>query len=759
MKVPVLDGEVRVLRDAMGIPYIYADSFDDALRAQGFLIGQDRLLQMEVVRHLSQGRLAELIGSLGLKSDIRMRVVGVPRLGRAKAAALSDESRRWAEFYLEGLNTYIEDYGDEHQLGLRTLGVEPQPWTVEDLMIVNAFTNWSSTGNLEAELVAQAIADTGGPLLANEISMVTINPDEGEYHFPDPVRGIRGYRSQLNLDAWSELEAKAELGSNHWVMSPERSASGAPVLANNPHVDSRQLPGIWYPVGIVTPDLRVVGASAPGALGYAVARTEHITYGVTNSYGDAIDLYIETVDPANPDNYLEDGESIPFEVVEETLLVRNRKSGNFFANPLTIRYTKRGPVISDHGLAPDDSLVLSMRWSAPEAISNELALPQLMHAKNIAEAREAIAKVDAPYNYSVADTNGDIAHFTAGRVPKRVKGDGSRPLVVTDGKDSWDGMIPSAEMPHSINPQRGWVGNANHRTLPEDYPYAYSTYFAHSWRYERMQELLDNDTKLSAEDHWRYMQDVKNVMAEKVTPYMIRALVLHRDTGWIAGVLRQWDFNDDADQLAPLMFQAIYNRFAYRTFSDELGEELAQRMLLSQYYWQQRLLLLLAENENHWFDDRNTFAVETRDDLFYLAAKEALAELENRMGEKPGELTWGDLHTVTFSSPVVPGKAAARWIGGGTHPHDGSGETLNRGKFKFDKPYDSTFIDSMRFVADLGDPDKVMGVVSGGVSGRLFDEHLSDQMELLLSGEPAYWWFSDAAIEYNAKTELNLLPK
>ncbi len=759
MKFAALDAPVKVLRDDLGVPYVYASSLDDAFRMQGFLIAQDRLFQMEVVRHLSQGRLAELIGPGGTKVDIQMRVAGVPRLGRAMAKGLSPEARHTVELYLEGLNTYIDNYSDEHQLGLQVLGVEPQVWTVEDLMIVNAFTNWSSSVNHEAELISQAIIDKIGPTLADQISLVSINPDEGTYQTPIPAADRQQLGLVLSEAAWPETAGAIELGSNHWAIAAERTVSGGAMLVNNPHIDSRQLPGIWYPMALITPELRVVGAAGPGAPGFAVARTENIAFGVTNSYGDAIDLYIETVDPKNPDNYLENGVSIPFEVVEETLLIRIGQSSNFYSEPLPIRYTKRGPVISDHGLTLDESKVISMRWAVNEHSSTELGLPLLMQAKNIAEAGAAIAAVDAPYNYVVVDASGDVAHFTAGRIPNRLRGDGSRPYPVTDGVDNWDGVIPADQMPGSVNPTRGWVGNANHRTLPDDYPYEYSTYFAHSWRYDRMRELLDAPGKTDAATQWEYMQDVKNMMALKVVPHMVRALAVHNDTDWIAAELRQWDYMDDAEALAPLLFQSIYRSFAYRVFEDDLGEELATKMLDSQYYWQERLVLMLEDNESEWFDDNDTSNIETRDDLIYLAAKDALADLEARTGEEPGKLTWGDVHTVTFSSPVVPGKAAAGLIGGGTFPKEGSGETLNRAKFKLSKAYDSVFIDSMRFIADMGDPDKVMAVVSGGNSGRLFDDHLKDQMKLWLTGEPNYWWFSDAAIKQHAQYEMIVSPE
>ena len=370
IELAVLDRPVTVIRDESGVPYIYAQSMDDALRAQGVIAAQDRLFQIEFTKHLSGGRLAELIGPPGLRSDIRHHVVGIPRHGKQHAALLTPEARGAIEFFLEGLNAYIENQTHEHPLGLRLLGIEPTPWTVEDAMTMRYFLHWSSTGNLESELITQALVDQLGTLRAAEISQLTINPDAEESSAfvasPDSwsVANLR-----ITDPGWLQpLSGRFALGSNQWVFNSDRSTTGAPVLANNPHIDARRLPGIWHPVALITPDFRGVGAAGPGTPGFAVARTSHIAFGVTNSNGDGLDLFIEREDPDRPGHYLEGERSLPFEVIEETLLVRDRSTGGYREEPLMIRLTRRGPVISDHGMSLDDGRVISMRWAIPEAM-------------------------------------------------------------------------------------------------------------------------------------------------------------------------------------------------------------------------------------------------------------------------------------------------------------------------------------------------------------------------------------------------------
>jgi len=758
--LPELKAPVRVVRDEQGVPYIYAESLDDAFRAQGFVTAQDRLFQIEFSRYLSHGRLAELIGEAGLALDVPLRVAGVPRHARRHAAILQGEERRRRELYLEGLNAYIRDRADEYPVGLRILGITPQPWTLEDSVTLSYFLNWVSSANMDAELISQLLIDRIGPEKAAQISQLTVNPDGESEQSGQPV--VAAVTGGLQPGPWlSSGPLPMQLGSNNWVMSAARSAGGAPVVVNDPHIDSRTLPGIWHPIGLVTPGLRAVGVAGAGVPGLAVGRTDRIAYGVTNSYGDVIDLFVEREDPANADHYLEGDKSVPFEIIEDSVRVRARGTPTGFRDvPLRIRVTHRGPVISDHGMGTvAKGVLLSLRWSVPEAMRpDDSGGTDIMLARSVEEARQAVGRVNAPYNYVVADVEGNIARLTGGRVPIRLRGDGSTPVPVTDDVDTWGGFIPWEQMPSVVNPPRGWVGNANHRVLPANYPYSYSTYFSASWRYRRMLELLDGPGQLGAADHWHFLWDTRNTMAEELVPVMVAALSSRDDTREMADLLRGWDLRDQPDAVAPTIFQATYRDFARLTFEDELGADVASQMLDNFYYWHERLARMSADNDNAWFDDVATDSRETRDEMLHRAALTAHDELSARFGPDMNGWNWGRVHTVTFASPTIPGKWAAAVLGGGTRPKDGSGETIDRASYLYAEPFETVYIASMRFVADLSDPDRVMAVVSGGVSGRQFDPHLKDQLDAWQSGEPRYWWFSDQAIRDHTRHELHLEP-
>jgi penicillin amidase len=312
-------------------------------------------------------------------------------------------------------------------------------------------------------------------------------------------------------------------------------------------------------------------------------------------------------------------------------------------------------------------------------------------------------------------------------------------------------------MPRQVNPERDWVAAANSRVTRANYPYPYSTYAAASWRYRRLIELFEKDD-ITSEDHWDFTLDIKNPMAEIVMPSLLSALAGDPALGDAREILAQWNLLDETNQAAPAIFQLLYHHFAWRVFVDELGEDLALEYLTGHYQWQENLVYKIRQNDSAWFDDISTPLVETRDDMFRLAARDAIDELSARFGDNPRQWHWGDFHTVTFFHPLVPGERGARLLGGGVNPMAGSGETLNRAVSAYDDPGNARIIDSTRIVIDLADPDKIEGHIPGGVSERLFDPHQQDSLALWLEGKPGYWWFSDRAIAANTVKTVTLVP-
>ena len=774
MKLPALSAPVEVKRDDLGIPYIYAANLDDAIVAQGFVVAQHRLFQMELFRQMSQGRLAEFIGERGLASDRLVRLLNLNTLADEQIARFPEEESRFYQRYLDGVNTYIESYEHEHPLVLKLMRKTLAPWTLRDVVALQYFQVWSSSVNWKQELMSQQLTDLLGPQQAAQLRAVNINPDDPATE----VQQLAMLATALGLDfsgaVFPDYPGNA-MGSNAWATGSRKSTTGAPILANDPHLDARHLPGFWHPMGMITPELRAIGGAFPGSPGLGIGRTDDIAWGATNGYSDSIDLYIEQLDPQDPERYVQGGQSLPFTVREEVIKISDKTAeAGFRTETLTIRETVRGPVISDHGKrlsssragtgsgqveeesAAASERVLSLRWAVPEMLGEEIGSRRLLLARSVDEALEAMGTMPTPLNHIVVDRHGNIALQASGFVPRRLSGDGSHPMEAM-AQDNWDGRIPPQEMPRVLNPGRDWVGTANHRITRSDYPYPYSSYASPSWRYRRLIDLMAEGS-ISPADHWQFIQDNRNLMAERLTPIILSAISGDPALTDFEDILNSWDFMDTRDQAAPAIFQTLYRHFARRVFEDELGDALVTEYLNGTYYWQEHLVLKIEANHTDWFDDVRTAQLETRDDQLRMAAHDALKELSAELGDDPYAWQWGDIHTLTFFHPLWPGETGARWLGGGVNPADGSGETLNRTLFMFDDPVNAKIIDSARVVVDLSDPDKILAHIPGGISERLFDPHMKDSLTYFLSGEPGYWWYSDSAIQANTRHSVQLTP-
>jgi len=342
----------------------------------------------------------------------------------------------------------------------------------------------------------------------------------------------------------------------------------------------------------------------------------------------------------------------------------------------------------------------------------------------------------------------------------RAGADGSLPRVApADGSDDWTGYIPKDRMPGMIDPARAWVGTGNHDTTPKDYPWYYTNYVAPDYRYRRMGQVLGSAKQMTVADHWKLMMDDRNLQSDPLRAAIVAALKDDPAQRDLAELLAKWDGVDRAEQAAPLVYQAMYREIAIGTFQNKLGDEVTRDLLSTWYFWQQRFDALAATPDSPWFDDpRTPDKRETLADVIRAAAPRARAGIEAVQGKDPAAWSWGKVHTLRFVSPLRRNGAGQELVGGFTVPRSGSGETLNRGVYDFQKPFDVNFFDSMRMVADFGDPDKIEAVVAGGVSERHFQPHQNDQARILVSGERRSWWFNPAKAEAAAKSTLTLKP-
>lgn len=772
LKMAGLTAPVTVLRDELGIPYIFAANTPDLIKAQGFVTAQNRLLQMELMRASWRGELAATFGPDALPSDIRMRVLGLRRNGDLHATKIDAASRAFFQHYVDGVNAYITTQVADHPVELKLAGIKPRTWDVADLVTLLHFGHYTHATNFKTEVVLQELIDKLGAAKAQELSPLLVNPDWKTQ--PTGATATREALDALTQTAqlglkWRELLAGPEtmnpqgLGSNNWAVGPSRTASGKAMVSNDPHLDNRMLPGTWHPVGLFSPDIQAVGAAYPGMPGILVGRTQHVAFGVTNAYGDVQDLYVERVDPTNPKQYLDAGKGVPFKVVSETIRIKDKAApGGMREQELKIRYTKRGPIVSDHaGLGTHGDKLLALRSTDAEVLPSDLGIEALLTAKDAAGFDKAVQKIDLlMFNFVFADDKGNIAHRATGSIPIRKGGSGGFPrLPPADGSDDWVGFIPKDRMPGMFNPQRAWVGTANNDTRPESFPYYYTNHVAPNYRYQRMGQVLGAAQKFTVADDWKLMEDRRNLQSDVLRKPMVEALKADPTQRDLAAILEKWNGFDDANSAAPLIYQALYREIARGTFTDKLGEEVTKDMLSNWYFWQQRFDALAATPHSTWFDDsRTSDKRETLADVIRSAAPRARAEIEASQGKDPAQWQWGKAHTLRFVSPLRRNGPGQELLGGFTLERGGSSDTLQRGIYDFQKPYDSIFIQSMQMVADMGDPDKIEAILVGGVSERHFQPHQSDQAKLWAQGERRPWWFNPEQARAHAVAKMVMLP-
>ena len=751
-EITINDNPIKIIRDENGIAYVLAENKADVIRGQGFVTAQDRLFQIEFYRAIIRGEAASLVGSSMLQSDIKMRVLNISGNANKNFEYLDEETKEMLTWYCEGFNEYLKVGIDEFPVELSLLSIKPQPLKPVDIVSVTHFIGLFHSQNMDDEILSLNLAASMEN--ATELLPLSINLDRKKPLNFDTIAidtTISSGISFLNKqELLSPMVPYPKLGSNNWAISGEKSESGKPILANDPHVDARILPGTFYPVGLICPEFKAVGIATPGVPGLLSGRNEFVSFGVTNAYGDSQDLYLEEVEG---DFYIQNAIKTPLKIRTEVIPVKDSTDVK-----IEIRSTERGPIISDFpifNILTDD--VVSLRWSLAVTESNSLGFDRLLETKNVASFRKALEGMDNTFfNYVIADIEGNIAHQATGLVPIRENHKGELPQS-DNQQDTWKGFIPKNELPHMLNPKRGWVGTANHDTRPDDYPYYYSNHFSPNYRYQRLKEFFSSNKKFAATDLWNLIFDVKNMQAIKLNPVFVKTLEKNEQTKDIAEILRVWNHQDDINEVGAAIYNVLYNELLYLVLNDELPDELEDLYWENLYYWNQRLDSLMLSN-HPFIDNIETPKKETLSDLIIEAGIKTKQILTEKLGDNPKNWTWGKIHTVYFFSPIRPKGFGSGLLGAELLPKQGSNQTLNRGGFIKNKnhEFETSWLSSFRMVADMDDQEKFMGIISGGSAARIFHPYYKSQLEKWKTGEWIPYWFSEEKILEHAQFELVL---
>ena len=734
-----LAGRVEVLRDGHGIPHIRAQSPEDLLFAQGYVTAQDRLWQMDLSRRLARGELAEIFGERALQLDVENRTLGLWRACERAVSELNPDSQRMLTSYARGVNAFISTHQDRLPIEFLILGYQPRPWQEVDSFAVAVNMAKMLNTSWHEDLMRERIrARVAANLYAD------LFPDHSPLDRPVaelPLGLGRKPAAPASASPQADLDPvlaallalacpespRAGLGSNDWVVSGSHTASGKPLLANDPHL-GHGVPSIWYMIHLKAPGINVSGVSLPGLPAVIIGHNERIAWGVTNTGPDVQDLYIETFNPRAPSQYLHNGQWIDGQVREEAIKVRGQAD-----HRLRVCVTRHGPIVSQEG-----NRHLALRWTALQPHALSFPFWEIDRAQNWPEFLTALRGFVGPMqNFVYADVDGNIGYYAAGWVPIRRQGDGTAPVDGSFDDYDWTGYIPFEDLPHAFNPPTGMIATANGRVVPDGYPYLITRSWESPYRTARIYQLLEAGGKFAVDDMLKIQSDIHAIYFEWLAKQLLAAAAQHplegSDPQFALGALKSWDGEARANSPAPLICRVTDRALYDRILKPKLGED------LSGYSWSMSRVFIQNVIEDRWArwlppgdPDFNVTLVKS--------LEAGVRQIPSLVGSADHSAwRWGDTILLTFHHPLGSLPLLGRLLDVGPFPQAGTQTTV--------KQTTPSVGPSMRMVVDFGDLDDSVQNITLGESGQIFSPYYRDQFEAWYEGRSLPMAFSDAAVE------------
>jgi penicillin G amidase len=760
---------ITIHRDERGIPYVEAQNDEDLYFGQGYATASDRLWQMDLFRRTARGELAEILGAgpnnIALEQDKLHRTYGFAQEAELEFAKEPPRSRAMLEAYARGVNAYAASL-DPKSLPpeFQILQYGFRPWTPADTFVVVKIFCEALSDTWRLDLMRQALsvlpAEKRAELLPDisPIDVLVVGKDTQSKAKSAQVRLSPVSSEALAKLAHNQAVAAAALdrigfyadalaASNNWVVSGKRTASGKPLLANDPHLRP-SAPSIWHMIHLSAPGIRVAGVGTAGIPGVILGHNERIAWGFTNVGPDVQDLYVEKFDPNNPKRYQTPSGWQDAVVRREEIKVRKgfgSSEHDIVTHEVTV--TRNGPIIFE-----GDGKRYSLRWTALDPAKNNADLSfSLNRARNWKEFNTALESFTAPtQNIVYADVEGHIGYHAAGVVPLRKSGDGSVPYDGSTDAGEWAGYIPIAKLPTLFDPPSGIIVTANQRIVGTDYPYFLTHSWAQPYRARRIFDLLNEKPKLTSEDFRRVLGDVYTIAGVSFTREAVKLLrpkLTPADDKLRATLdeFEKWDGRVSTESTVAALATQMRIGFRSKVLAAFLGPELVQN-----YQWSNfdtTLDRILKDQPAAWLPKEfSSYA-----DLMRACYDDAVNHLTRTLGPDQAKWTWGDLAKARFSHPLGGAPLIGAQFTIPPFPQNGTGgligATVNVGSAV-----------SMRLIADPGDWDKTQQGIALGESGSPKSPHWSDQLADWRAVTPREFPFTQAAVAKAAKQTLVLEP-
>jgi penicillin G amidase len=749
LTVPGLVAPVEVARDAWGVPYLSAGSLEDLWFAQGVVTAGERLFQLDLLLRAANGRLSEVFADRTLHDDRFARTIGFHRAAAKMVAGWTELDRSMHRRFRDGVFAWIE-HMPSAPVEYLLLDLSPElPEDEVSWAAAFSFLAWGLSGNWDTELLRSWVRERAGDAAVGTLLPPTAAEAAGT-GLPDLYPGA------LHGDVFDALPRAHGQGSNEWVVAGSRTATGKPLLANDPHLLAVQ-PGPWVELHLSAPGYRARGVALAFSPGILLGTTSHHAWGVTNVTGDVQDLFVERLsEDRTAAAYGEAWE--PLRIHRETIAVRGSDP-----HVMEVRESRHGPLLDtfvsgvldpEHLELPPEP-VYALRWTGSDGagIRPSLVL-EAAAAEDFGAFRRAVLQVACPgQNFVYADVDGSIGYACTGWFPIRRSGDGTAPVPGWTDDHEWEGIVPPEDLPWSQNPARGFLVTANNRIHDDAYPHLIGRDFHTPYRARRIADRLRGSEQHEVGSMTDLQNDTVSLPTRRTLPHLvaflerIEAPSAHERT--VVDLLRPWDGDMAASSAPAAVFNVWCRHIARRSLEPRLGEDLFRHYHAWREAFQcEALPTLLADPANGWIDD----------DLLRSALADAGDELRERLGEDPVHWRWGALHRLRLAGPLasIPGLdalflAADVELGGDE-------QTVMQGGFEGRDGYRPAVIPSWRVVYDLSDLDRSVGVLPAGVSGNPASAHWNDQAPLWASGAYHPLPFSEPAVREATVSRMRLAP-